>query len=128
MAKANNQPVQIVMEQEEQPAFEVVLIKQAEKELFSLPALLQAKTLDLIDDLKMFGNALGEPQVKSMRNGLLELRATAPDGISRSFFFFTSGKKAYIVHIFQKKTQKTPKHNLDLALERMKKVKEELNR
>ncbi|NBI43841.1 type II toxin-antitoxin system RelE/ParE family toxin [[Haemophilus] felis] len=116
------------MEQEEQPAFEVVLIKQAEKELFSLPALLQAKTLDLIDDLKMFGNELGEPQVKSMRNGLLELRATAPDGISRSFFFFTSGKKAYIVHIFQKKTQKTPKHNLDLALERMKKVKEELNR
>lgn len=53
----------------------------------------------------------------------MELRATASDGISRSFFFFTEGKNAYIVHIFQKKTQKTPKHHLDLALERMKKLK-----
>ncbi|MDD0823914.1 type II toxin-antitoxin system RelE/ParE family toxin [Mannheimia sp. AT1] len=46
--------------------------------------------------------------------------------ISRSFFFFMKGKQAYIVHIFQKKSQKTPKQNLELAMNRMKKLKQEL--
>lgn len=127
MAKGAHQSIQLKMKQEEQPAFEVHLTKQAKKELLNLPYSLQLATLDLIFDLKMFGNELTEPKAKSMGNGLKELRAISADGISRSFFFFTSGKKAYIVHIFQKKTQKTPKQHLDLALERMKRLKQELN-
>lgn len=107
-------------------AFEVTLIKQARKELLDLPYSLRLATSDLILDLQTFGNELTEPKVKSIGNGLKELRAISADGISRSFFFFTSGKKAYVVHIFQKKTQKTPKRNLDLAIERMKKLKQEL--
>lgn len=64
--------------------------------------------------------------MKSFSNGLKELRAKSREGISRSFFFFMEGKRAYIVHIFQKKSQKTPKQNLELAIERMKKLKQEL--
>lgn len=107
--------------------FDVQLTKQAHKEFLELPILLQAATADVIQELKIHGDALREPEVKSMGNGLKELRAKSRSGISRSFFFFTQGKKAYIVHIFQKKTQKTPKQTLDLAFKRMNALKQELN-
>ena len=59
--------------------------------------------------------------MKFVTQGLQELRAISADGISRSFFFFSQGKQIYIVHIFQKKTQKTPKKEIEMAL----KIKEE---
>lgn len=108
------------------PVFNVVLTTKARKEFFKLPESLQSKTLDLIEDLRIYGYELGEPKAKSVGNGLFELRAISIDGISRSFFFFTEGKNAYIVHIFQKKTQKTPKKNLALAINRMKQLKQML--
>ncbi|MEG9476216.1 type II toxin-antitoxin system RelE/ParE family toxin [Mannheimia indoligenes] len=89
--------------------FEVSLTKQAQKEFLTLPISLQAATADVITELKLYGNTLTESEVKSFNNGLKELRAKSREGISRSFFFFMKGKRAYIVHIFQKKTQKTPK-------------------
>lgn len=106
--------------------FEVFLTKQAQKEFSTLPISLQAATADVITELKLYGNTLTEPEVKSFNNGLKELRAKSREGISRSFFFFIKEKRAYIVHIFQKKTQKTPKQHLELAFERMKKLKQEL--
>ncbi|MEG9482701.1 type II toxin-antitoxin system RelE/ParE family toxin [Mannheimia bovis] len=107
-------------------SFDVFLTKHAHKEFLALPVSLQAATADVINELKLYGNTLTEPEVKSFKNGLKELRAKSREGISRSFFFFIKGKQAYIVHIFQKKSQKTPKQNLDLAIERMKKLKQEL--
>lgn len=111
-----------------EPVFNVILTTKAQRELFALPYSLQLATSDLIDDLRMQGNELGEPKAKSMGKGLFELRAISPDGIARSFFFFTRGKNAYIVHIFQKKSQKTPKKNLEIAFERMKSLKQTLGR
>lgn len=107
-------------------SFDVFLTKHAHKEFLALPVSLQAATADVINELKLYGNTLTEPEVKSFKNGLKELRAKSREGISRSFFFFIKGKQAYIVHIFQKKSQKTPKQNLDLAIEQMKKLKQEL--
>lgn len=111
-----------------EPVFNVILTTKAQREFFKLPDTLQAKTLDLIEDLKIYGHELGEPKAKSMGKGLFELRAISPDGIARSFFFFTRGKNAYIVHIFQKKSSKTPKKNLEIAFERMKSLKQTLGR
>ncbi|MGR6981212.1 type II toxin-antitoxin system RelE/ParE family toxin [Testudinibacter sp. P27/CKL/0425] len=106
--------------------FTVFLIKQAKKELADLPAQLRGATFQLIEALAQYGNELREPAVKTLGNGLKELRATSKDGISRSFFFFTKGKQAYIVHVMQKKTQKTPKQTLELAYSRMAKLQKEL--
>ncbi|HDL5698898.1 TPA: type II toxin-antitoxin system RelE/ParE family toxin [Mannheimia haemolytica] len=117
MTTTENQPV---------ATFNVFLTKHAQKEFSALPVSLQAATADVITELRTYGNQLTEPEVKSLQSGLKELRAKSREGISLSFFFFMAGKQAYIVHIFQKKSQKIPKQNLELALERMKKLKQEL--
>lgn len=43
-------------------------------------------------------------------------------GISRAIYITATGKRVVIVRVFVKKTQKTPRHELDLAHERAKEV------
>ncbi|WP_407079494.1 type II toxin-antitoxin system RelE/ParE family toxin [Candidatus Regiella insecticola] len=42
--------------------------------------------------------------------------------MARSLYFFQKGKKIYVLHVFQKKTQQTPEQNLALARKRKKEV------
>jgi phage-related protein len=53
-------------------------------------------------------------------SGLYEIRVEFESEIYRVFSFFDKGKLIILVNGFQKKTQKTPKQELDLA-ERLKK-------
>lgn len=69
------------------------------------------------------GANLGMPLTKAMGNGLFEIRAKAQSGIARGFFCTLRGNKIIILHAFVKKTQKTPKKELELAIKRMKEVK-----
>ncbi|MDH2926839.1 type II toxin-antitoxin system RelE/ParE family toxin [Lonepinella koalarum] len=99
--------------------FELIVLRQAEKELDKLPDNLQAKTLNAMAELQKFGYELHEPVVRHIRDGLKELRVSATEGNSRSFFFFERDNKIIVVHVLQKKTQKTPQQSIDLALTRM---------
>ncbi len=58
-----------------------------------------------------------------MGKGLFEIRAKAQEGIVRGMFCTTSGNTIVVLHVFLKKTQVTPKKELDLAIKRMKEVK-----
>ena len=58
-----------------------------------------------------------------MGDGLFEIRAKAQEGIGRALFYYMQGEHIYILHAFVKKTQKTPKKELNLAMARMKEVK-----
>ncbi|MCD8213465.1 MAG: type II toxin-antitoxin system RelE/ParE family toxin [Campylobacter sp.] len=58
-----------------------------------------------------------------MGKGLFELRVKGNDGIVRLFYVFQKDKKIYILHGFVKKTQKTPKKELEIAYTRMKGIK-----
>ena len=42
------------------------------------------------------------------------------DGISRAIYVTAKGRRVVVVRIFIKKTQKTPRREIDLALERAK--------
>jgi phage-related protein len=53
--------------------------------------------------------------------GLYEIRVELGSNIYRAFSFFDEGKLIVVANAFQKKTQKTPKSELDLA----KKLKKE---
>lgn len=65
---------------------------------------------------------VGMPLCKHLGNGLWEVRTNLQDGkISRVFICFHDGD-LYALHAIIKKTQKTPKSDLDLALKRMKEV------
>lgn len=53
--------------------------------------------------------------------GLYEIRVEVGSNIFRAFAFFDEGQLIVVVNGFQKKTQKTPKNEIELA----KKIKKE---
>jgi len=66
-------------------------------------------------------NRVREPLSKSMGEGLFELRVRA----CRIFYCFKPGRTIVLLHGFSKKTQKTPKREIDIARTRMKEVQDE---
>jgi phage-related protein len=63
---------------------------------------------------------IGMPLCKSLGDGLWEVRTNLPDSrICRVFFCFTQGR-LIALHGFVKKSQKTPRTELDLARRRMR--------
>lgn len=61
------------------------------------------------------------PLVLSLGKGLWELRSDLGDRIARMMFCFQDDR-IVILHGFIKKSQKTPKADLDLSIKRMKEV------
>ncbi len=76
-------------------------------------------TLDLIEQLEK----VPETYLKHIENteGLYEVRVKQGSDIFRIFCFFDRGKLIVLANGFQKKTQKTPRKEIDKAL----KIKEE---
>ena len=56
-----------------------------------------------------------EPLVKHLEDKLWELREESRTNIYRIIYFFYTGRRIVFLHGFQKKTQKTPKKELELA-------------
>lgn len=81
----------------------------------SLDIKMKAKVLRCVDILKKNGNELREPYTKSLGNGIFELRAKQGSDISRVLYFFVIGRKIVLTNGFMKKTQKTPKNEIELA-------------
>jgi len=71
-------------------------------------------TLTLIEDLQR----VPETYLKHIENtdGLYEIRVQLGSDIFRIFCFFDQGQLVVLVNGFQKKTQKTPKKEIELAL------------
>ena len=61
--------------------------------------------------------------VKHLDKKLWELRISGRDGNSRAIYVTASGRRMVILRVFSKKTQKTPRHELELARQRAKEVK-----
>ncbi len=45
------------------------------------------------------------------------------DGIARAAYVTAKGRRIVVVHVFGKKTQKTPRREIELALQRAKDVR-----
>ncbi len=65
---------------------------------------------------------IGYPTVRKMDKDLWELRANISDKRICRLFFTVSENKMVLLHAIIKKTQKTPKEDLDLAKSRKKLV------
>jgi len=91
--------------------------------ILSLPATLQARYIGLTDRMRVVGANLGEPHTKAMGDGLFELRLMGAEGIARVMYCTLSGRRIVMLHGFVKKTQKTPRVELETALRRMKEIK-----
>jgi phage-related protein len=93
-----------------------------EEQILDMPAKIQARMIKLLELTEKHGANLGPPHTESMGNGLFEIRAKAQEGIGRGLFCYLKGKHIYVLHAFVKKSQKTPKNELELARERQKEV------
>jgi phage-related protein len=65
---------------------------------------------------------VGEPHVKHIEGRIWEMRLQGRVGISRALYVTTVGRRVVIVRVFVKKTEKTPRREIDLALSRSKSV------
>lgn len=64
-----------------------------------------------------------EPYVKHLEGALWEMRMSGRDGISRAIYVTARGRRVVVVRVFVKKTEKTPRGEIELALRRAKEVR-----
>jgi len=92
---------------------------KVEAETLHFPAGILANLLHILEMIEEFGPALGAPYTAPMGGGLFEIRARGKEGIGRSLFCTVKGGEIFILHSFIKKTQKTPKKDLQIARKRL---------
>lgn len=101
-----------------------VLNETVEKELSALPLDMRAKLVRIVELIESLGlDKVREPYVKHLQKSLWEMRISGRDGISRAIYVSASGKRVVIVRAFIKKTQKTPRSEIELALKRAEELK-----
>ncbi len=93
-------------------------------EIVALPKDMGARLARLIKVIEEAGfESLPRDSVKHLDGKLWELRMTGRDGISRAIYVTASVQRVVILRAFVKKTQQTPKRELDIARQRAKEVK-----
>jgi phage-related protein len=85
---------------------------------------MRAKLEHIVRLIGAFGlEHVREPHVKHLEGRLWEMRLTGRDGIARALYLTATGKRVVIVRAFRKKTQKTPRREIELALKRAETLK-----
>jgi phage-related protein len=84
---------------------------------------MQARLLRLAERISSTGlESLSEPHVKHLEGKLWELRLTGRDGIARALYVTAVGRRVVVVRAFMKKTQRTPRSEIELALQRAREI------
>jgi phage-related protein len=100
-----------------------LLNETVKAELQALPVDMQARFVRIGDRITQAGlESLREPHVKHLEGKLWEIRLTGRDGIARALYVTAIGMRVVVVRFFVKKTQKAPRTEIDLALQRAKEI------
>ena len=91
-----------------------------EEFLNSVNPKMRAKIYGLMSILQEKGNMLREPYSKHLEDGIFELRCKFGSDITRVLYFFYYEGKVIMTNGFVKKTQKTPKEEIQIAKDRRK--------
>jgi len=112
------------MQYYEQMAWVVELLDSTVRdELDALPQDMRARFRRIVDLIQGYGlERMREPHVKHLEGPLWEMRRKGRDGISRAIYVTANGRRVGVVRVFVKKTRKTPRREIDLALGRAKEV------
>ena len=98
--------------------------RDIEDDLRRLPRDIQARFLRIFEIIQSHGlESVREPYVKHLEGPLWEMRMKGRDGIARAAYVTATGRRIVVVHVFGKKTQKTPRREIELALQRAKEVR-----
>jgi phage-related protein len=88
------------------------------------PEDVRARFLRIVEIIQSHGlESVREPYVKHLEGPLWEMRMKGRDGIARAAYVTSEGRRIVVVHVFGKKTQKTPRREIELALQRAKDVR-----
>ena len=102
----------------------ITIIKQCEKELKDFPIAAKedlADALALLDEGINLSMPLSRP-MPSIGSGVHELRLKDRSGAYRVVYFIRKQADIFLIHAFHKKSQQTPKENIELAKQRLKGV------
>ncbi len=101
------------------------LNETVDKELNALPADMRARFVRVSELIATVGlERVGAPHIKHLTGPLWEMRMKGRGGISRALYVAVRDKRIVVVRVFIKKTQETPRREIDLALKRAKEVLE----
>ena len=89
----------------------------------ALPADMRARLAHIAKLIEEMGlERVGGPHVKHLDGRLWEMRLRGRSGISRALYVVATGRRVVIVRAFIKKTQKTPRAEIELALRRAQEI------
>ena len=95
-------------------------------ELEALPPDMQARFRRIVELIQGYGlERVHEPHIKHFEGPLWEMRMKGKDGISRSLYVTAKGQRVVVVRVFVKKTQKMPRQELEIALQRAQEVQDQ---
>jgi phage-related protein len=89
-------------------------------EIEALPAGIRASYAHLAELLEEFGLEVQMPHSRAMGGGLFELRPRGREGMARVFYCIRIGRRIVVLHSFFKKTQETPRRELEIARRRQR--------
>lgn len=91
--------------------------------LSALPADIRAHFERIVHLIEAHGlERVREPYVRHLEGPVWEMRMKGKDGIARAAYVTATGRRVVVVHVFPKKTQKTPRREIETALRRAKEV------
>ena len=101
----------------------VETVSAADAEIEALPVALRARLVRLLEAVENVGpDAIRAPHVKHLEAKLWELRVRAEGGSARGIYVTATGQRVVVLHVFVKKSRKTPRRVLDTARARMRQV------
>lgn len=99
------------------------LNETVDAEIEALPEDMRARLARIANLIEEKGlERMGEPHVKHIEGRLWEMRLKGRSGISRALYVTAIGRRVVVVRAFVKKTEKTPRREIELALLRAKSI------
>lgn len=84
----------------------------------------RSQIIHVVDLLQIYALTLKPLYVKKItKSGLWELRIHHSSNYYRIFYFAFTGRRFVMLHAFLKKTDKTPRREIDIALKRMEEIR-----
>ena len=100
-----------------------VLNETVAAEIRSLPADMHARFLRIALQIEQAGlETMREPHCKHLERKIWEMRLIGRDGIARALYVTRLGRRVVVLRVFVKKSQKTPRSEIDTALRRAKEI------
>jgi phage-related protein len=96
---------------------------EAQAELDALPLDVRASFERIVSLVQAFGlERVHEPYIKHIEGPIWEMRLRGRGGIARALYMTATGRRAVILRVFSKKTQKTPRREIEFARRRAEEV------